>query len=303
MIIKAIDHGYLYTKDNDFNLFKSAYERSDMTLTGKNKIIINSNTFYFGSGLTTTDSNKIDSNINMIGTLAIMAMTGQDEYVLVTGLPISQYKDNKEKFKETILGYNKFDVVFDNKPFKPMIKDVVVFAQGVGALYNIGLPDGEYISFDIGSYTINVILVEIINGIPYIIKWDTWYDGILTLFSKIIFETNKRFNTTLDVQYAEKIINRGFLHVNGEKQDIEYVKLIIADYIEGIFSKFKPNYPYATESIIFSGGGSIMFIDFLLNHFNNSIVLPNSQFANATGYYNFGVQKYGHLLGRGCVNA
>lgn len=301
MIIKGLDNGYLYTKDNEMRLFKSAYSRTDMSLTDKSKIIINGDNYYFGKGNTTADADKSDNKVTEVSILANLAMTfvttGDNEYCIVGGLPIAQYKEHKGKFRDAIMRYNNSEVIYDNKLFKPHIREVDIFAQGVGALFNIGLPDGEYISFDVGSYTINVILIEIINGMPHIIKFDTWYDGILTLYSKIIFEVNRKFNVTLDIDYAEKIISRGRLVVNGENKNLDFIKLIMSDYLDNILTKFKPNYPYSTETIVFSGGGSNLLSDMF--RFDNSIILPDSQFANATGYYNFGIQKYGNLVERG----
>lgn len=300
MIIKGLDNGYLYTKDNDRNIIKSAYSRVDRTLSNKSKIIINGETFYYGKGVPTANVDKSDSLVTRVCSLSILAMTreqtGDDEFCLVVGLPISQYKGMKDKFAEEIMNYNNYEVTYNDFTFRPKIKDVSVFAQGAGVLFNTGVVDDEYIVFDVGSYTINVVLIELINGIPHIIKYDTWFDGILTLYEEIISETNRMFDLTLGVEYAEKIITKGELYVRGDKVDLTYVKLIMKDYLERIFAKFKTNYPYATTNILFCGGGSILLNNILLNEFSNSLVIPDSQFANAIGYYNFGIQKYSKLL-------
>jgi plasmid segregation protein ParM len=191
--------------------------------------------------------------------------------------------------------YNKCNVTYKGKQFKPNIKEVNIFAQGVGALFGIGLDDGKYCVFDIGSYTINVVLVQMKKGIPNIIKYDTWYVGILTLYSQVITAVNRRFELTLDIDYAEDIMKNG-LNVRGEKINLDFIKPIIRDYLESIFAKFKPNYPFDICPILFVGGGSIFLDKILLNCFRNSMILPDAQFSNANGYYNFGIQKYGHLL-------
>jgi hypothetical protein len=215
---------------------------------------------------------------------------------LVVGLPIGQWKEKKDKFAEEIMKYNLSEVIYMNHKLKPNIKEVTVFTQGV--FYNIGLSDGEYISLDIGSYTINAELIEIINGIPHIIKFDTWFDGILTLYRDVIAEVNRRFDLTLDVQYAEKILTNG-LSINGQKEDISFLKYIIQGYLDNIFSKIKPNYPnYATILMVLCGGGSILLNNIINKFFPNTMLLPDSQFVNATSYYNFGLQKYGNLLER-----
>lgn len=297
--IVGLDHGYSYTKDNLHNIFKSAYSRTNNTLTDKYKITIDGEDYYFGSGVTTSDTDKSDSMVNEICTLATLCLRDSKESYIVVGLPIAQYLTKKDKFNNAILQYNKRDVIYQGESIPINIKDVSVFAQGVGALFNIGLPDGMYISFDIGSYTINVVLVEIIKGCPHIQKYDTWYDGIMTLFNKLITEVNLRYDLTLDVEYAETILTNG-LTVYGEKQDLAFLKPIMSGYLDNILSKFKPNYPYATTLIALSGGGTNLLGNIFANCFPNSMALPNPQFANAQGYYNFGLQKYEHLLEGRC---
>lgn len=291
------DHGYKYFKDSSHNIFKSEYSRVNNTLTDKYKIIIDGENFYYGNGIPTADTDKIDSLINEVSTLYDLALHGNNEHFLVVGLPITQYIDKKDKFAETIMQYNKREVIYNDKLFKPNIRDVTVFSQGVGAIYNAGLSDGLYISFDIGSYTINVILVEIIDACPYIKKYDTWYNGILTLFNKVITEVNKRYDLSLDIESAENILTKG-LNVYGERQNIDFIKPILVDYLENIFTKFKPNYPYATTPIVLSGGGANLLGNIFVRYFNNSMVIPDAQFANAIGYYKFGLQKYGYYLER-----
>lgn len=293
--IVGLDHGYWFTKDNLRNIFKSAYSRTNDTLSDNCKIIIDNETYYFGSGTTTADTDKSDSLVNKVCTLANLSMRNANETYLTVGLPITQYLTKKDKFAESIMQYNNCSVIYQNYQYKPNIKEVNVFAQGVGALFGIGLDDGRYVSFDIGSYTINVVLVQIKNGIPHIIKYDTWFEGILTLYNKIITTINRKFDVTLSIDYAEEILTRG-LNVRGEDQNLDFIKPIIRDYLENVFAKFKPNYPFDICPILFCGGGSVFLSYILGNCFNNSMVLPDAQFANAIGYYNFGLQKYANLL-------
>lgn len=297
MIVKGLDHGYLFTKDNENRKFRSAYARIDNSLADKYKIIIDGETYYFGSGNTTVDVDKTDNKLTKISTLANLAMTGLNEYLLVAGLPIIQYKDFKDKFAENIMSYNKCEVVYQGKQFKPQIKDVTVLAQGVGAMFGLNVKDGEYIVFDIGSYTINIALIEVINGIPYIIKFDTWFKGVLTLYNDIIKEVNRMYKLTLPPEYAEKILKEGLV-VDAEQKDTKWISALLNDYLVDILSKFKANYPYAVTPILLHGGGGSLLKEIFDRMFKNYVLLGNSQFANAIGYYNFGVQKYGNLLER-----
>jgi len=86
--------------------------------------IVNSKNYYVGVGSATVDIDKSDKEITKACTLANLAMSGDGNYYLVVGLPISQYKSQHDKFKESILSYNKCEVIYNNVPLRFEIKDV-----------------------------------------------------------------------------------------------------------------------------------------------------------------------------------
>lgn len=191
------------------------------------------------------------------------------------------------------MSYNSDEVVYNDNLVDIHIDDVTVFAQGAGVLFNYPIPDGMYIVFDVGSYTINVVMIELLNGIPHILKYNTWYDGVLTLYEDIIKETNRKYDTTLELHDIDSILKYG-LSVKGIKQDTNYINVMQSDYLDKILTKLKLNYKsYATTPILICGGGGNLLQKLFNGYLNNAILMPDSQFANAIGYYNFGIQKYG----------
>lgn len=288
-MIKGLDNGNTWTKDNEGRIFKSAFCYQDTTLTDNNKIIIDGTTYYFGIGNSTIDVDRTESKINEICTLANIAMTGTDEYYLVVATPIALYKDKKETLRNTVMNYNGHEIIYNDKIINYRIKEVEVCAQCLGAFYSMNCKE-DLILFDIGSYTINVVLIEFENGKPKITKFDTWYNGILSLFTSIINEVNRRFDLSLEDRYAQRILKNG-LSIEGEEKNLDFLKEIIIDYLEPILTKFK-TYPYKTVPIALLGGGAILLQNTFEKRFKNSFVIPNSQFANANGYYNYGLQKF-----------
>lgn len=291
-MVKGQDHGYHFTKDNEMHIFKSAFTRTDTSLSEQNRITIDGINYYYGKGNTTANTDKIDSDINKVCTLANLSLSGSGEYFIVCGLPIEQYASQKDKFNQMLMSYNQCEVIFQGKLMNLQIKDVTVFAQGAGVLFGYDLPDGVYIILDVGSYTINIVQIELVNNQPHIIKFNTWYQGILTLYEKIVKETNRIYGTTLDIMDANRILSYG-LSINGNKQDIKFINNIKQDYLDGILTKFKLAYPsYMITPILLCGGGGSLLHQMIEQEFNNAILLPDSQFANAIGYYKFGLQKY-----------
>lgn len=126
-MIKGLDNGYMYTKDNELRIMKSAFTTEDKVVSGAIPIIIDGKQYYVGIGKGTFQLDKTNLALS----------TGRKSY-LVVGLSISQYKEQKDKLKETILSYNNSYIECQNKIKQFIINDVLVFPQGIASLYAIG---------------------------------------------------------------------------------------------------------------------------------------------------------------------
>jgi plasmid segregation protein ParM len=280
---KGVDNGYKTTKDSNGIIFDSAYSNVDQMVTGSKHITIDGKNFYVGVGNNiTVDPNKINKDVTKVCQLTNLAMSGDGDYYLVVGLPVDQYKSQHEKFKDTIMNYNRCEVIYDDQPLKFEIKDVTVFAQGVGAFYSQDIKN-DAIMFDMGGLTLDVALIEIVNGMPTIAKSNTWFKGVLTLFSEVVKQLNNKFSLTLEPRNAEKILQQG-LKVDGQPQDVSFLQDVLNDYIEPILTEFKLLYPYRTTDIYICGGGGKLLYNVLKRYLPNATLLPNSQFANANGF-------------------
>lgn len=234
-MIKGLDNGYLYTKDNELNIFPSAFSTEDKVVSNAIPIIIDNKQYYTGIGKSTVELDKTNLEITKVCTLTNLAMSNDKEFYLVVGLPVGQYKEQKDKFKETILSYNHCLVEYQNRVKQFLINDVLVFPQGVASLYSINSLSNNALIFDIGGRTVDIALIEMINNKPTLIKSDTWYKGMLVLYSTIIESINKKFQLTLEARYAEQILFNG-LYLYGQKQDISFLQPIIQEYLDEIFT-------------------------------------------------------------------
>ncbi|MDF2588197.1 MAG: ParM/StbA family protein [Anaerocolumna sp.] len=293
--IKGLDHGYLYTKDDEKRIFRSAYTKSGVAMGSSAFITIDGMDYSVGAGDRNIQFDKSDSEMNKVTTLTNLALTGSDDYYLVVGLPIGQYKTQKDKFKKMILAYNESEVIFKGQEFKFQINDVLVMPQGIGAL--LSLPDisGNVIIFDFGGLTIDLAYLEILYGNPILHKYDTWTQGVQKIYSKIINQVNEKYNLTLDIQYAENILVNG-LAINGEKVSTDFLLTTLKQYLEPILKEFQLNYPALTTQIYLCGGSAIVFYDLFKLYYPSVKLMPNAQFANAIGYGKIGIQKFGSLL-------
>lgn len=295
MINKGLDTGYRFTKDNEHRIFASAYSTNDKTITGANKITINGKDKFVGVGPMTSDVDKIDSELNEVCVINNLALTGENEYCLTVGLPIGQFKSQKDKFKEKILGYNKCEVIYNNKDFKVRIKDVFVFPQGAAALYSIPRSNSDKIIFDIGGLTFDIAYIENSFNNPSITKSDTWYKGMRTLYSSIIQEVNLKFGLRLEIAEAEKILLKG-LRLHGIEQSLDFLQPTLCNYLDPIADEIRMNYPTDTTQIYLCGGGAKILYNALTRRFKQVILMNDCQFANAIGYYNLGARMFAKYL-------
>lgn len=295
MKLLAIDNGYLYTKDSSHNIFKSAFTTTQDILSENDFILINNKPYYFGMGNTCSDIDKIDSQVNMVCTLADIAKHGDGDYIIMVDLPIVQYKNNKDKFKQAVMNYSNQQLVYKSKQIKYSIRDVYVLPQGVSPIYSIN-PTKESIIIDIGSNTINFALFELLDNKLKLTKYDTKFKGLLHLYKKVITEINSRFTLNYEDIKAQYFLSGNPLIQDGITKDITFIQSIIKDYMLDVLSDFKLSFPYKTTDIYICGGGAELLYPIFQNNFPSAIKVPNPQFANVDGMFSRGKEIYGRYL-------
>lgn len=290
MKILGIDNGYSFTKDSDGHIFKSSFANSQM-LSSSTKLAINGRTYYVGSGSTTCDVDKIESEMNMVTTVACLCKCQESEFKLVVGLPIGQYNEQKDRFREKVINYCRLNVECNGKQRKFSINDVIVAPQGASILYYAGV-QSDCVIVDVGGLTIDVAQIDFENCIPRIAKSNTYYKGMRTLYSRIIESVNMKYNLRMDIEDADKIIRNGLIY-KGERQSLDFLQTTLTDYITPIYEELKLNYNTNAYPIILCGGGANFLYRAMCKRFGKVILIDNSQFANAIGYYHLGIKNWG----------
>jgi plasmid segregation protein ParM len=290
-MIKGLDNGYSFTKDNEKRIIKSAISYTDKMVTGSKHITIDGKDYYVGVGQMTSDIDKTDADINKACTLMNLVISGDTDYYLVVGLPIGQFKAQNERFRNTVMSYNNCKIEYQGNERKIRIHDVTVFPQGAASLYAIRSSKGDKIIIDVGGLTIDVALIQMNYGNPHIEKSDTWYKGMRTLFSNIIEQVNLKYGLRLETKEAERILLNG-LRIHGIEQNLDFLQPTLQDYLEPIVDELKLNYPCETTPIYLCGGGANLLYGAFKKRFYEVIMVDDSQFSNAIGYYNVGLTKY-----------
>lgn len=293
-MIKGLDVGYSSTKDHEGRIFRSAYSCTDLSVLGSRMLNIDGVDYYIGNGTQTSEFDKTDSEINKVCTIYNLYITNNEQdFKLCVGLPVSQYKEQKDKLRENILDYNKSKVYVNEKTFDFGISDVYVVMQGVSSLYTLEEILGDYIVIDIGGLTIDVSFVSFTNTTSQLIMFDTWYQGVRTLYSKVMEMVNNKFKLKLDNSYAEKILQTGYLNIDGEAVSCDFLKFYLQGYVDKIVQDIILKYPTRTSQIVLTGGGAILMCNSFKRYFPKLRVIDDPQFANAFGYHVIGCHKFG----------
>jgi len=297
--IKGCDTGFLYYKNDEKLRFRSAYNKDGISMGATAFINIDGVDYSVGAGNRNIQYDKSDSEMNKVTILTDLCMDGGDEFCLVAGSPISQFKAQKDKFKKMIMGYNDCKVIYRGEEKKIKINDVLILPQGIGALLSLNnLPDGEVIIFDFGGMTIDIAYIEVSNGNPVLIKYDTITSGIQKLYTKLVARVSQEDNEPHDPSYGEKILielHKG-VKINGEYKSADFLLSTLKEYLNPIFTEFNVNYPAKNTKIYTCGGSSIIFEKLFKAAYPLSEPMPNSQFANAIGYQKAGMNAFSKYI-------
>lgn len=222
MAIVGLDLGYTYTKTNTGVIFPSKITQVE-PIMGGNSIFLKDKTYYVGDGKGTLEINKIDEVITDVCLMyALSKCYDGSDFDIVTGLPISQYKTQKNQMKRMLLNHDKTYITVNDCVYPISIRNAEVYPQAAGALQSANILS-DAIVIDIGGRTVDIAYFDYLSDKRKLVNSSTLFGGMLALYSRIIEAVNLKYDTTLPVEYAEKILTRGLMY-KGEMQDISFFK-------------------------------------------------------------------------------
>lgn len=243
------------------------------------EITINNQKWFIGDlammegGTQAFSKDKAGDEINIPLTIAAVAMLIKptDQIIgLVTGLPISDYREQSAEYAEKLRG--TWSVEFNGKNRNFNIMDVIIFPEACGAAYSTILDDSgtarskpdQLRIIDIGEKTTDFATF---NKMRYISDQSTsipigvaWARG----------ETYRRQSGKTDKLPHE---------ITPDEESLHNLSRRIASEINKFWRNWDESY--------LAGGGAELLEDYFL-----CPKLPNPQFANAVGYYRVGKTKW-----------
>ncbi len=277
-MILGIDLGNYAVKVSNGNTFPSKVSRTP-NLLKNTSVSVDGETFYIGEGTYDTEYRKVQKQSLL--PLFYYALPSEPCKVVV-GLPISQYKQDKDRLRELLI--QRRYIVVNGTQKRTVVEDVAVYPEGLAAVYGT---DFEGVLVDIGGRTTDC--VEVMNGKAY--NPFSLPHGTLNLYSDFIKAINSK-GYDLKPEDADRILRKG-LRYNGEPVDISSAMEVFRQYVETLVNNLQIEYSIRTRDVLLIGGGSELLYRAIKNRIPGATLMHESVFANAVGLQKVGRDLWG----------
>lgn len=232
--------------------------------------------YIIGEGNREVEINKAKRETNLLFIYSVLGAVSEDiENEVAVGLPIGQYQQQKEEYRQFIMD-NNFNVIRVNGIEKPInITNVIVCPEGLSSITT----DYTGIIVDIGGRTTDICLLserKVINPISKAV-------GTLNLYAEIINSINSVYSLDLHEEEAERIIKNG-LKIDGEIQNIKFIYDILTAFTDDLINTLKLNYSLRTNELLLMGGGGELFYNSIKKRAKQAQLIENCLFSNAKGF-------------------
>jgi plasmid segregation protein ParM len=285
----GVDLGTYEVKTSEEKRFLSQISESPK-FNEVNRIEIDDKVYYVGEGDFSTDWDKsLKENTIPLLYAALVKSSSESVFQVVAGLPIQQYKANKDMLKKFIEENRIRIVTYKNVKRKVVISDFEVAPEGASTYYNLSKEIREKINkkpliiVDIGGRTSDICYFQdkVIKDVK------TIKVGMLDIYEDIIDYANSNFPSEsegLVLEDGEDILKNG-LFLKGVMKDNSFLRGILKTHFDKIYKDLQLKFPIAKGFVYLTGGGSINFRQAFLNRLPNNTIFSNDPiFDNAKGY-------------------
>ncbi len=289
-MILGIDLGNFSVKTSEKFSFISKIKEG-VSFNEKNNFILDGTNYSIGDGEFSTDWNKSRKE-NLIPMLfySIAKCSTEDINQVVIGLPIQQYKAEKEALKSYIEGNRVKEIVVDGIKRNILISDIEIAPEGAAAYYNLSVDIKNKIGkrhlliIDVGGLTTDICLFKDRS----IMDVKTVPVGMLNIYQEIVDHINSKFVQNFKLEDGEDVLRDG-LFINGEYKDVSFIKPILIKNFNSIWKEVQLKFNTSTGYVLLTGGGSNVLRQAFKNRLgNNLLVSDNSLFDNALGFKKVG---------------
>ncbi len=331
----GIDVGFGFTKATDgkeFVIFKSLLgEATDIQFQmnmGQRPFVDNLHVTIDGQSYFVGDFADQQSNVRQFTLeqeklvsefVKILALTAlgnlTDKYVpinIVSGLPVSYFKDYHKRFIKTIKGHH--DIVFhgpdgNTTTRRLNVNKVRMMPQPLGSVFNMLLDEnGVIVNKELAKQKIGVVDIgfqttdfSVFDRLKYVERGSSTTDtGISKMFGVIAKKLRADCGVNVELYRMYKAVETGFIKIRGKEYNIVGLRDRVFAHSAGIISN-EINRLWADDwdmdAVILTGGGSVELARFLQPLIDGN-VLPvpsniDARLNNVQGYLKYGKFEFG----------
>lgn len=279
-MILGVDVGSYSVKSSKGITFLSKLTKYGGFEENSDYIVINSDKWYLGEGDFDTEYRKAyrKSFINLM--YAAIALSTDEVYNnVVVGLPLSQYKEDRDYLRNIILQNSDKNLIINDVSKRIVINDIEVVPEGIAAVND----SFEGIVIDIGGRTTDICLITNEFNKRKINKPYSLPLGVLNLENDFISVINNTYALDLFPEDTQRILDKG-LKIYGQEKEIDFAMEVYKKFVNKVMSILQVDYPIKTHNIALTGGGAEILQKPLIKRLPNAELIKDGYFSNAIGY-------------------
>lgn len=283
-MILGIDVGNYSVKVSPNVSIKSLVAYEENILGSSNVLEMDGKKYIIGEGEFETELNKSSKDNFLPLLFTAIALSTEDTFnQVVCGLPINQYKSNKEEL-EQLVNNNKMKLVqINGKTRKIVIEEFKVYPEGVAAYYSLDTSE-DIIIVDIGGRTTDIAYI----CSKKLSLSSTVAVGTLNIYKAVAERLNGEYSMDLSLPMIDRIIERGELKIDNKEIDLRFITEILKTNFMKIKQDLDFKFPARTEKIVLVGGGAKLFSRAFIKRYPWCEVAENNVYANAQGFKKVG---------------
>ncbi|NLW46484.1 MAG: ParM/StbA family protein [Firmicutes bacterium] len=258
------------------------------------------------------NESRMDERISKIlfaTALALLAEGQSTNYNIVTGLPVGFYTETKQTLTQLYKG--RQDVIMKRKQtpdqeYSLMVNEVKVLPEPFGSLFDLILDySGNIVDenlaaskvgiIDVGFRTTDYIVVDNLENIDRLSgSSNTALSTAYVIISELLKE---EFKITKPIYQLDQTIRSSEIRISGKTYNLDEIKKhafgMVAEKLITEINSLWIN-KWELDMVFITGGGGMALAEYLMPHFENSLLAKEAQFANVYGFRKLAQRLFGN---------
>lgn len=249
------------------------------------------------------------SKVLLATALALLAEGRSTNYNIVTGLPVGFFTETKQALNQLFKGRQNVALKRNQQPdqeYTVMVNEVKILPEPFGSLFDLILDyTGNIVDenlaaskvgiIDVGFRTTDYIVVDNLENIDRLSgSSNTALSTAYVLISELLKE---EFKISKPIYQLDQVIRSGEIRISGKTYNLDEIKKhafsVVAEKLITEINSLWIN-KWELDMVFITGGGGVALAEYLMPHFENSLLAKEAQFANVYGFRKLAQRLFGN---------